>query len=975
MKLKITSLIIAGFLLIIYSKGFSQDNQSAEKWNIDPRITALYPSGQFVQLPQQLIHEDPVPKQARVYNTTIGTFIINPNFRIHPNPGTTQSEVTICRHPLNQNIMFGACNTVWPPGGFAGISEGFFATTNSGVNWYGSDTLPSVPITGHGGDPAPVIDKNGVFLLTHLGYPTAGVYANYSTNNGLNWSTNYAIITGSMDKNFSGTDDAPSSPYYGRSFAVWSLFTASSPPIDISYTTNSGISWSVPSQINIPPAGHYSQGADIRCGPNGEVYVTWAAPITTSPYTEDFYGFAKSTNGGVIWTVTENAFDGNGIRGVLPVKNNIRVNSFPRIDVDRSGGPRNGWIYIVGCDKNLAPSGSDPDIILHRSTDGGTTWSAGIRVNQDALNNGKTQYFPAIRVDEYGGINIVYYDDRNVALNQCEVYISRSLDGGNSWTDILISDHNFTPAPIPGLAGGYQGDYIGITSGNNKLWPVWCDNSWNSQYQIWTTWVDLGPSIIHTPLPNTENLTGPYVVNCVITPAGSPIDPIRTKLMWSRNNVNITDSVQMTNTSGNNWTGNIPGNGSPATCRYYIKTADALNRMATHPAGAPAILNIFLAQQDLTPPVITHTPLPNIPKQNWPAAVNAVVTDNIGVDSVWVKWYKNNSSTGIKHFKLVHTAGNNYSAQFNSDTSQVNYNDIIYYKVFAADVSSNHNKDSTSLYNFTIITSSCIGAGTSITAWPFNTFWHDSRMQMLFTASELLAAGLTYNTEFYKMSFNVQAASTQIMNGFNVRIQYTNLTSLTSFVNTGWLTVYSGTYTVPSTGWVTINFQGYEWCWFGSNMLIEVCFDNSSYTSASNVYASDAPGMIWEQHTDNSSGCTLSTGTNGNNLRPNICFEKTACTGINNNQTSLPNAFSLSQNYPNPFNPVTSIKYSIPKQSIVKLVVYDLIGQEIAILVNGNKQPGYYEAEFDASNLASGVYFYKLEANEFVDVKKMVVIK
>ena len=123
MKLKITSLIIAGFLLIIYSKGFSQDNQSAEKWNIDPRITALYPSGQFVQLPQQLIHEDPVPKQARVYNTTIGTFIINPNFRIHPNPGTTQSEVTICRHPLNQNIMFGACNNEWPTVGFAAISE------------------------------------------------------------------------------------------------------------------------------------------------------------------------------------------------------------------------------------------------------------------------------------------------------------------------------------------------------------------------------------------------------------------------------------------------------------------------------------------------------------------------------------------------------------------------------------------------------------------------------------------------------------------------------------------------------------------------------------------------------------------------------------------------------------------------------------------------------------------------------------
>jgi hypothetical protein len=975
MKYKISTLFVLGLVIAFNAIAISQDKPSAEKWNQDPRMTAIYPTGQYVQLPQQLIHEDPVPKVARVYNTNIGTMLVNPNFRIHPNPGTTQSEVIITRHPLNQAIMFGSANTVWPPSGFSGISEGVYVTTNSGVNWFGSDSVTSPVLSGHGGDPGPTIDKNGVFIISHLGYPTNGMFANYSTNNGTNWSATYTIIGGSQDKNFSGTDDAPSSAYYGRSYTVWSLFTASLPPIDISYTTNGGVSWSSPAQINVPPSAHYSQGCDIRCGPNGEVYVTWAAPVTGSPWTEDFYGFAKSTNGGVTWTVTENIFDGNGIRGNLTAKNSIRVNSFPRIDVDRSGGARNGWIYIVGCDKNLAPSGSDPDIILHRSTDGGTTWSAGIRVNQDPINNGKTQYFPAIRVDEFGGINIVYYDDRNVAANQCEVYVSRSIDGGTTWTDILVSDHNFTPNSIPGLAGGYQGDYIGITSGNNKIWPLWCDNSWNSQYQAWTTSIDLGPAINHTPLPNTENLAGPYVVNCVIIPAGSAIDPTKTKLMWSRNNVNITDSVTMTNSSGNNWTGNIPGNGTAATYRYYIKTADMLNRVATHPAGAPAILNLFLAQPDVTPPVVTTVQLPNLPKTNWPCNLTATATDNIGLDSVWIRWYKNTPSTGIKHKKMTNTGGNNFAGIFNSDTTQVAYNDSIFYRVFAVDNSANHNRDSTALYHFKIIAIAygCIGTGSSTVAYPFNTYWHDSRTQMLYTSSEIIAGGGAPGS-ISKLAFNVSTADNLTMNGFNIRMQNTSMTSLSTFVTTGWTTVYTGTYTVPGSGWQSIDLQTpFAWS-SGSNLLIEICFDNTSYTLATNVFASTAAGMTVEQHADNSTGCSFASPT-VQSLRPNICMTINLLTGSQMGQLELPKTFALAQNYPNPFNPTTSIKYSVPKQSLVKLVVYDLIGREVATLVNGMKQPGNYEVNFDASNLASGAYFYRIEAGDFKDVKKMVLLK
>ncbi|MCX6165569.1 MAG: hypothetical protein NTU73_12040, partial [Ignavibacteriae bacterium] len=181
-----------------------------------------------------------------------------------------------------------------------------------------------------------------------------------------------------------------------------------------------------------------------------------------------------------------------------------------------------------------------------------------------------------------------------------------------------------------------------------------------------------GPAIAHNPLPNTENLAGPYVVNCVITPAGQPIIPAQTKVFWTRGTT-FTDSIVMTNTSGNNFTANIPGNNLPANYRYYIKTIDNAGLVGTAPGGAPVNYYSFTANADTVKPVITHTPLPNQPKILWPATVSANVTDNMGVDSVWVRWYINVPTNGIKHFKLNNTSGSTFAAAFNSIQSEVNF--------------------------------------------------------------------------------------------------------------------------------------------------------------------------------------------------------------------------------------------------------------------------------------------------------------
>ncbi|HEY3249801.1 MAG TPA: T9SS type A sorting domain-containing protein [Ignavibacteria bacterium] len=92
-------------------------------------------------------------------------------------------------------------------------------------------------------------------------------------------------------------------------------------------------------------------------------------------------------------------------------------------------------------------------------------------------------------------------------------------------------------------------------------------------------------------------------------------------------------------------------------------------------------------------------------------------------------------------------------------------------------------------------------------------------------------------------------------------------------------------------------------------------------------------------------------------------------------QTGIPAEYSLSQNYPNPFNPGTSISFGLPKAAFVKLTVYNILGEVVATLVNEQKQAGTYDINFNASNFASGVYLYKLETDNFVDVKKMLLIK
>lgn len=266
----------------------------------------------------------------------------------------------------------------------------------------------------------------------------------------------------------------------------------------------------------------------------------------------------------------------------------------------------------------------------------------------------------------------------------------------------------------------------------------------------------------------------------------------------------------------------------------------------------------------------------------------------------------------------------------------------------------------------------CWGPGVTPAAYPFETQYMDARTQMIYTAAQI---GLSTGATIQKIGFNVSAAYPVAMNNFSIKMQNTTYSLIYTFIQSGWTEVYNGTYSIPGTGWQFITLAT-PFTYTGANLLIEICYNNSSNSSSSTVISTPVGEQICHQHSDlpNGNGCTdLTAGSVQVNL-PNICFQ-TNMVGMKKINNNIPDKFSLLQNYPNPFNPKTNINYQLPIDNYVKLTIFDALGREAAVLVNEKQSAGNYSVEWDGTNYSSGLYFYKLETENFVESKKMVLIK
>jgi hypothetical protein len=186
---------------------------------------------------------------------------------------------------------------------------------------------------------------------------------------------------------------------------------------------------------------------------------------------------------------------------------------------------------------------------------------------------------------------------------------------------------------------------------------------------------------------------------------------------------------------------------------------------------------------------------------------------------------------------------------------------------------------------------------------------------------------------------------------------------------TGWDYPYNLLYKVdPVTGDATLKGST------GFNMATtSLTFDHAGNLFGLISNGVDPDNLI---QIDTATGIGTLVGSLGVSKVYGIAFSPdTIKTGVRELASALPNRFVLHQNYPNPFNPNTTIKFELPQSSAVRLSVYDMLGREVSVLANERRDAGVHEVRFDGSNLASGVYFYRLQAGDFVQAKGLVITK
>lgn len=417
-----------------------------------------------------------------------GTEAVGDNVDVTDDP-RPQNETTIAADPDDVlNLVAGANDYRY------GDSDAGFAVSFDGGATWTADTLEGTnDLLGKydaQGDPAVAAHRGGVFYLSFIDFSRTddqnrlGVAK--SVDGGATWSQLGVVVDHEgpgnhdfEDKEYIAVDDT-GGPRDGYVYVTWTRFpVAGGTRIHFSRSSDGGATFSTP----LPISDFFSvQGSLPVVGPDGELYVIWQRG--------GILELDRSPDGGDTWGSDVQVAIQDPIPSPLPGAA-FRLNSFPSMAVDRSGGPHHGNLYAVWPDESV--SGQGPDIVLSRSTDRGSTWSAPVRVSDDT--NGEFQWFPWVAVDPAGDVHVVFFDRRDEpASGRYHTYYARSTDGGLTFGPNVRLSSEVSDSLLDGFSGTFIGDYNGLTASSLGAQPYWTDvRASNANAEGYTVTVDPGP--------------------------------------------------------------------------------------------------------------------------------------------------------------------------------------------------------------------------------------------------------------------------------------------------------------------------------------------------------------------------------------------------------------------------------------------------------------------------------------------------
>lgn len=388
------------------------------------------------------------------------------------------AEVSVAIDPTNRDHIVVSAYQVNRPGGTR-VSNVLFVSRDGGRTWV--DELAANPERrSTQGDDAVVFGHDGTLFHSYIAFDGLRASRPALARNGIfvrrrdaatgGWDAPLAVVDHRNtvapfeDKPWPGVDRGARSPRRGHVYVAWTRFDEydSRRPdcrseIHVSRSVDSGRSFAVPLRISDRQGSCLDdddtvEGAVPAAGPDGEVYVAWSGPAGLV--------IDRSDDGGVTFgddrlvTQIPGGWD-------IDIPGLSRSNGMPVTVVDTSAGPRRGVVSIAWVDARHG----DPDVFVSSSSDRGQTWGTPVRVNEDALGNGRAQFFVWLAQDvSTGHLHAVYHERLTSTETDTRVVLASSEDGGRTWTNTAVPLAGFkTIAPVP------FGDYNGIDASHGRV--------------------------------------------------------------------------------------------------------------------------------------------------------------------------------------------------------------------------------------------------------------------------------------------------------------------------------------------------------------------------------------------------------------------------------------------------------------------------------------------------------------------------